>query len=56
LHLGTVEKTLFSMATPEFLSVLKNRELKSLVVMGIEACLTPTRTSICHYRVDGSVV
>ncbi len=36
LHLGTVEKSLFSMATPEFLSVLKNRDFKSLVLMGIE--------------------
>lgn len=36
LHLGTVEKTLFSMATPEFLSVLNKRPLKSLVLMGIE--------------------
>ncbi len=36
LHLGTVEKTLFSMATAEFLSVLKNKGFKSLVLMGIE--------------------
>jgi hypothetical protein len=36
LHLGTVEKTLFSMAAPEFLSVLNKRPLKSLVLMGIE--------------------
>lgn len=36
LHLGTVEKTLFSMATPEFLSLLNKRPLKSLVLMGIE--------------------
>jgi len=37
LHLGTVEKTLFSMAAPEFLSVLNKRPLKSLVLMGIES-------------------
>ena len=36
LHLGTVEKTLFSMATPEFLSVLDKRPFQSLVLMGIE--------------------
>jgi hypothetical protein len=36
LHFATVEKTLFSMATPEFLSVLNKRPLKSLVLMGIE--------------------
>jgi len=36
LHLATVEKTLFSMATPEFLSVLNKRPFQSLVLMGIE--------------------
>ena len=36
LHLGTVEKTLFSMATPEFFSVLDKRPFQSLVLMGIE--------------------
>lgn len=36
LHLGTVEKTLFSMATPEFLSVLNKRPFQSLILMGIE--------------------
>ncbi|KAI0269036.1 Isochorismatase-like protein [Russula aff. rugulosa BPL654] len=37
LHLGTVEKTLFSMTTPEFLSVLDKRPFQSLVLMGIES-------------------
>jgi hypothetical protein len=46
LHLGTVEKTLFSMATPEFLSVLKNRDFKSLVLMGIE--VRPTLSVYFH--------
>lgn len=36
LHLSTVEKMLFSMATPEFLSVLNKRPFRSLVLMGIE--------------------
>lgn len=38
LHFTTIEKTLFSMATPEFLSVLHERSLESLVLMGIEVC------------------
>ena len=36
LHLRTVEKTLFSMTTPKFLSVLDKRPFQSLVLMGIE--------------------
>ena len=36
LHLTTVEKTLFSMATPEVLSLLQKHKFKSLVLMGIE--------------------
>ncbi|KAI0283720.1 Isochorismatase-like protein, partial [Russula aff. rugulosa BPL654] len=37
LHLRTVEKTLFSMTTPKFLSVLDKRPFQSLVLMGIES-------------------
>ncbi|KAH9030240.1 Isochorismatase hydrolase [Lactarius deliciosus] len=37
LHLATVEKTLFSMATPEVLSLLEKHNFKSLVLMGIES-------------------
>jgi len=37
LHLTTIGKTLFSMATPELLSLLDSRSLKSLIVMGIES-------------------
>ncbi|KIP09837.1 hypothetical protein PHLGIDRAFT_85994 [Phlebiopsis gigantea 11061_1 CR5-6] len=37
LHLGTVEKTLFSMVTPEVISLLQEHDLKSVIVMGIEA-------------------
>jgi hypothetical protein len=36
LRLGTIEKSLFSMATPEFLSLIDSHEFKSLVLMGIE--------------------
>ena len=36
LHLATVEKTLFSMATPEVLSVLETNNSKLLVFIGIE--------------------
>ncbi|KAI0296060.1 Isochorismatase hydrolase [Multifurca ochricompacta] len=37
LHLGTFEKTLFSMATPEVLSLIEKHNLKSLVLLGIES-------------------
>ncbi|KAI9455787.1 Isochorismatase hydrolase [Lactarius psammicola] len=37
LHLATVEKTLFSMATPEVLSLLNKHNFKSLILMGIES-------------------
>lgn len=36
LFLGRYEKTLFSMATPEVVALLKNRDLKSVVLFGIE--------------------
>ncbi|KAN0131254.1 Isochorismatase-like protein [Lactarius tabidus] len=36
LHLSTFEKTLFSMATPEVLSLLRKHNFKSLILMGIE--------------------
>lgn len=37
LHLGTIDKTLFSMATPEVKSILEARSIKSIVLFGIEA-------------------
>ncbi|KAH9967725.1 Isochorismatase hydrolase [Lactifluus volemus] len=37
LHLATIEKTLFSMATPEFLDLIRKHKFKSLVLMGIES-------------------
>ncbi|OBZ71942.1 AP-3 complex subunit mu-1 [Grifola frondosa] len=37
LYLGTIEKTLFSMATPDVQSLLKSRDLKSVVLFGIES-------------------
>ncbi|KAI0253156.1 Isochorismatase hydrolase [Lactifluus subvellereus] len=37
LHLATIEKTLFSMATPDFLALINERGFKSLVLMGIES-------------------
>ena len=36
LHLGTFEKTLFSMATPDVLSLLEKHNTKSVVLFGIE--------------------
>lgn len=36
LHLGTVEKTLFSMVTPEVQALLQQHNFKSVIVMGIE--------------------
>ncbi|KAI0786457.1 Isochorismatase-like protein [Abortiporus biennis] len=37
LHLGTIEKTLFSMATPEVKKLLQERNIKSVVLFGIES-------------------
>ncbi|KAF8485339.1 Isochorismatase hydrolase [Russula ochroleuca] len=58
LHLGTVEKTLFSMATPEFLSVLKNRDFKSLVLMGIEShvCVLQSTLDLLEHGYDVHVL
>lgn len=36
LHLGTFEKTLFSMMTPVVKDVLASRSVKSVVLFGIE--------------------
>ena len=36
LHVGTVEKTLFSMITPEVHAALEHHNAKSVIVMGIE--------------------
>ncbi|KAI0260931.1 Isochorismatase hydrolase [Gloeopeniophorella convolvens] len=37
LHLGTIDKTLFSMATSEVLALIEKHNLKSLVLVGIES-------------------
>jgi len=37
LHLTTVDKTLFSMVTPEVENILKAKNMKSAVLMGIES-------------------
>ena len=36
LHLGTVEKSLFSMVTPEVITLMQQHDFKSVIVMGIE--------------------
>lgn len=41
LHLGTVEKSLFSMATPEVLAYFQHHNFKSIIVVGIEVGLPP---------------
>jgi hypothetical protein len=40
LRLATIEKSLFSMVTPEFLSLIGSRDFKSFVLMGIEVCFS----------------
>ncbi|KLO16386.1 Isochorismatase hydrolase [Schizopora paradoxa] len=37
LHLKTVDKTLFSLVTPEVENVLRSRSVKSAILMGIES-------------------
>ncbi|KAI9510967.1 Isochorismatase-like protein [Russula earlei] len=37
LHLATIEKSLFSMTTPEFLSLIDGRGFRSFVLAGIES-------------------
>jgi len=37
LHLGTIDKTLFSMLTPEVKTILDSRNIKSVVLFGIES-------------------
>jgi len=41
LRLATIEKSLFSMATSEFLQLIATHDLKSFVLMGIEVRLLP---------------
>ncbi|PSS36855.1 hypothetical protein PHLCEN_2v1283 [Hermanssonia centrifuga] len=36
LHLGTLEKSLFSMVTPELEGLLRHHNFKSVIIMGIE--------------------
>lgn len=51
LHLGTIDKTLFSMATPEVKSILEARSIKSIVLFGIEVRTYP----YLHHRPDARV-
>ncbi|CAL1702069.1 unnamed protein product [Somion occarium] len=37
LYLGAVDKTLFSMATPEVQKILAERDIKSVILLGIES-------------------
>lgn len=43
LHLGTFDKTLFSMVTPPVEAVLKERDFKSVLILGIEVRLVLPR-------------
>lgn len=36
LHLGTIAKSLFSMVTPELQAALQERNIKSVIITGIE--------------------
>jgi len=53
LHLATIEKTLFSMATPEVLSLLDKHNFKSLVLFGIEV---RSRASAIHIRIPDHLI
>jgi len=46
LHLKTVEKTLFSMFTPEVEAILKKHDLKSVVLFGIESHVCVLQSSL----------
>ncbi|GJE84770.1 isochorismatase hydrolase [Phanerochaete sordida] len=37
LHLGTFDKSMFSMATPEVIELLQRYNIKTVIIMGIEA-------------------
>lgn len=39
LHLGTFDKTIFSMLIPPVEAILKERDFKSVVILGIEVRL-----------------
>jgi hypothetical protein len=41
LCLATIEKSLFSMATPDFLQLIATHNLKSFIIMGIEVRILP---------------
>jgi len=45
LHLGTVEKTLFSMVTPEVTSILKDHNFQSVCIFGIEVGVSSSAAS-----------
>jgi hypothetical protein len=46
LHLGTVEKSMFSMVTPEVQELLQKYNFKSVIVMGIE--VSTRLRSLCN--------
>ncbi|KAN0131274.1 Isochorismatase-like protein [Lactarius tabidus] len=58
LHLGTFEKTLFSMATPEVLSLLREHDFKSLILMGIEShvCVLQSTLDFLEHGYDVHVL
>lgn len=53
LHLGTVEKSLFSMATSEVDAYLKQHNFKSIIILGIEVGLpVPSVMKICSHSIS----
>ncbi|KAK7696584.1 hypothetical protein QCA50_001242 [Cerrena zonata] len=58
LYLGAVEKTLFSMATPEVLNILQERSIRSVILLGIEAhvCVLQSTLDLLSLGYDVHVV
>ncbi|TFY59083.1 hypothetical protein EVG20_g7913 [Dentipellis fragilis] len=58
LHLGTIEKTLFSMATSEVIAILKERDLKSVILFGIEShvCVLQSTLDLLELGYDVHIV
>ncbi|EPT03109.1 hypothetical protein FOMPIDRAFT_1047103 [Fomitopsis schrenkii] len=46
LHFATVSKTLFSMATPEVLKMLGDKQFKSVAIFGIESHICVLQTTL----------